>query len=99
ARKCLYRDARDVVERLLDRKGNAGRLRMKSHLHRAGIFCAESLFHRLCPNDASGAVLGDLLEKVVVGVEEERNAGNKLIDVHSAVNAVLYILDATAKGA
>src|SRR5690606_30501499 len=34
ARKCLYGDACDVVQRLLDGEGNAGGLRMKAQLHR-----------------------------------------------------------------
>ena len=54
----LNRDTRDIIQRLLNCQRNSGGLRVKTHLHRARIFRAETLFHRFRPDDARGAIFG-----------------------------------------
>ena len=93
----LDRDTCDVVQRLLDGQRNAGGLRVKTQLHRARVLRTEAFLHRACPHDASGAILRDLFEEIVVSVEEEREPRDKLIDIHPAIDAVLNILDAVAQ--
>src|SRR5688500_7535301 len=58
AGECLDGNARNVIQRLLDRERYAGSLRVKTHLHRPRILCPETLLHRLCPHDTSGTVFG-----------------------------------------
>src|SRR4030095_11376079 len=51
-----------------------------------------------CPDAAGGAVLGNLLEEVVVGVEEERQARGKVVHVEAAVYAPLDVGEAVGQG-
>ena len=48
---------------------------------------AVDLAHVPGPDAARGAVLGDLLEEVEVGVEEERQPGREVVDVQPALDA------------
>ena len=50
------------------------------------------------PDAAGGAVLGDLLEEVVVGVEEEGEARGEVVDVDARVDAGLDVGDAVGQG-
>ena len=51
------------------------------------FFAPEALFHHLIPDLARGAVLGDLLEEVVMGIEEEAEARAEVVDIESAAAA------------
>ena len=62
-----------------------------------GFFDAVALHHRLVPDAAGGAILGDLFEEIVVGVEEEGKLRNELIHVHAAAHAPFDIFDAVAQ--
>ena len=86
-RQRLKRDAHDVVVGLLSGERAAGRLRVEAQLLRAGIGGAEPLAHDARPQPARGAELGDLLEKIVVGVEEEREPLAETVDVEAGVDA------------
>ena len=68
----LQRDPHDVVVRLLRGQRAAGRLGVEAQLLRARIGRAEAVAHDARPQAPRRAELGDLLEEVVVGVEEER---------------------------
>ena len=93
----LDRDAGNVVQRLLNGQRNAGGLRVKTHLHRPRILRTEAFLHRPRPDDAGGAIFGDLFKEIVVGVEEERQPRDEFINIHPAINAVLHILDAVTQ--
>ena len=49
------------------------------------------------PDPASGPVLGDLLEEIDVRVEEEREPGREVVDVHPARHARLHVGDAVGE--
>ena len=68
----LERDADDVVVGLLRGQRAAGGLGVEAQLLRARVGGAEAVAHDARPQPPRGAELGDLLEEVVVGVEEER---------------------------
>ena len=68
----LNRDANDVVVRLLRGQRASRGLRVEAQNGRSRILALEPLRHHLVPDLARRAVLGDLFEKVVVRVEEER---------------------------
>jgi hypothetical protein len=50
------------------------------------------------PEFAGGAVLGDLLEKIVVRVEEEAEARREIVDREAAFERPIHVLDAVAQG-
>ena len=72
AASAWMRDADDVVVGLLRGERAAGGLRVEAQLLRARIGRAEALAHDPRPQPARRAELRDLLEKIVVRVEEER---------------------------
>src|SRR5215471_18002430 len=53
---------------------------MEAHEPCALIFGAETIFHHPVPDLARSAVLGDLLEEIVMRVEEEAEAWAELFD-------------------
>ena len=55
--------------------------------HERGFLALEPLAQLARPDPAGGAVLGDLLEEVEVGVEEEREPRRELVDVEAALDA------------
>ena len=50
------------------------------------------------PHDPRGAVLGDFLEQIVVGVEEETESMRELIDLQSAGQALVDVVKAVGQG-
>ena len=76
--------ARDVVERLLRGGRDARGLGMGAQPHRLRLLRAVALLHEARPHATRGAQLGDLLEKVIVDVEEERQARREAVDVQPA---------------
>ena len=87
----LDRRADDVVERLLGGQRDAGRLGVEAHPPRLGLARAEGLAQLAGPDPPRGAVLGDLLEEVDLGVEEERQPRREVIDVEAARDGVLDV--------
>ena len=78
-RQRLHCDADDVELRLLGGERRAARLRMEAQRERPRVRGAEPLPHDACPQPAGRAELRNLLEEVVVGVEEERDALAELV--------------------
>src|SRR5262245_19097361 len=70
----LDRNADDVVLRLLSSERGSTRLRVEAESDGPGIRSSEAIAHDPGPQSAGRPELGDLLEEVVVGVEEEREA-------------------------
>ena len=58
-----------------------------------GLRGAEAIAHQARPQPPGGAELRDLLEEVVVGVEEEREALAERVDVEAGVDAGLHVGD------
>ena len=81
----------DVVERLLGGQADARGLGVEAHLPRAGVLRAEGLAHLPRPDPPRRPVLGDLLEEVDLGVEEERQARREIVDVQSPLDGLLDI--------
>ena len=59
---------------------------------------AEALFHDASPQPARGAELGDLLEEIEVGVEEEAETRRELVDVEARSRAQLHVGEPVAEG-
>ena len=76
----LQRRAHHVVVGLLRGERASRRLRVKSQRPRARQFRAKPLGHHPVPDAPRGAVLGDLLEEIVVRVEEKRKPRRELVD-------------------
>src|SRR5207247_5078725 len=89
--KRFDRRAGDVELWLLRGQRDAGGLRVEAQLPRSLLLRAVALAHPASPDPARGAKLGDLLEKVDVGVEEEGKPGREIIDVHAAFEARIDI--------
>src|SRR5205807_4804035 len=87
----------DVVQGLLHCERDARGLRVEAQLECALAPRAEALAHHARPDASRGAVLRNLLEKVVVRVEEERDARDELVNVQTRVYAPLDVLDAVAQ--
>ena len=94
ARERLDRGAHDVVERLLGGQRDAGGLRVEAHQPRALVARAEGVAQLARPDAPRGAVLGDLLEEVDLGVEEERQARREVVDVEAALDGLLDVGEA-----
>src|SRR5438552_14029880 len=90
-RQRLQGDADDVVVRLLGRERAAGGLRVEAELLRARVGRAEAVAHDARPKAPGRAELRDLLEKVVVRVEEERQPLPELVDVETRVDRRLDV--------
>ena len=87
----LDRRAHDVVQRLLGGERHAGGLRVEAHQPRARVLGAERLAQLARPDAPRGAVLGDLLEEVDLGVEEERQPRREVVDVEAALDGLLDV--------
>src|SRR3972149_7842253 len=71
--------AHDVVPGLLRGKRASGCLRVEAAMPGARVLCSEAVAHDLGPQFPRRAILGDLLKKIVVGIEEKRQAWCELI--------------------
>jgi hypothetical protein len=87
----------DVVVRLLRGERHPRRLGVETQLPRPWLSGAEPVAHDARPHPASGAVLGDLFEEIVVRVEEERDPRREDVDIETGIDAVLHVLDAIAQ--
>ena len=90
----LDRGADDVVERLLRGQRHAGGLRVEPHQERALVLGAVGVTQLAGPDPSRRAVLGDLLEEVDVGVEEERQARGEVVDGEAALDRALDVGEA-----
>ena len=90
----LDRGADDVVERLLGGQRDAGGLGVEAQPHRLLALGAVGLAHLPRPDPARRAVLGDLLEEVDVGVEEEGEPRGEVVDVEAALDRPLDVGEA-----
>ena len=90
----LHGYACHIVHRLLRGERHARRLGVKAHQPRARIFCAKSFAHFARPDAARGPIFCQLLEKVVVGVEKEREARGEIVNVQPARDAPAHIFEA-----
>src|SRR6516164_10537372 len=80
--KRLYRRPHDIVLRLLPRKRTAGCLGVEPQLPTTFFFCSEAFPHQVRPHFPRSPVLGDLLKKIVMCVEEEAEPWSKRLDGH-----------------
>ena len=71
---------------------------MEAQQPRARIFGPKFLFHHPGPNSTGGAVFGNLFKEIVVSVEEEAEAGGKVVHVQPALDAPLDVFDAVDQG-
>src|SRR5258708_11930234 len=94
----LYGHAGNVVHGLLRGERDASGLSVEAHQPSALLFGAEAVFHQPVPDFARGAELGDLLEEIVVGIEEEAEPGTKVIHVQAAATSPLHVLHAVIDG-
>ena len=90
----LDRGADDVDQRLLRGQRDARGLGVEPHHLRAGVAGAVGVAHLAGPDPAGGTVLGDLLEEVEVGVEEEREPRREGVDVEAAFDRALDVGEA-----
>src|SRR6476659_10188982 len=66
---------------------------MKSQHRRARIAGLETFTHNSRPKSPRGAILGNLLEQVVMGVEEERKARGKIINIQTSLQGCFNVSD------
>ena len=101
-RERLDRRPGHVHERLLPRQRDTRRLRVEPHQQRALVAGAVRVAQLACPDPACRPVLGDLLEEVDVGVEEEAQPRGELVDAEAASvedrNLMPVIVDAVRDG-
>src|SRR5437773_10136919 len=64
---------------------------MKAKRQGRRVLRSEPRFHLARPQTARGAILGDLFEEVVVGVEKERESGSKLVYLQSRLDGRTHI--------
>ncbi len=91
ARQRLDCGSHDVVERLLGSQRYTGRLCVEAHQPRALVLGAERLAQLSRPDAPRRAVLGDLLEEIDLGVEEERQARCEIVDVEASLDCLLHV--------
>ena len=94
----LQRHAHDVVVRLLRRQRAASGLRVEAELLSLGLGRAEAVAHDARPQPSGRAELGDLFEKVVVRVEEERQPLAEPVDVEPRVDRRLHVRHRVREG-
>ncbi len=94
----LDRRPDDVDQRLLGGQADAGRLGVGAHQHRLRVLGAERVAELARPDPARRPVLGDLLEEVDVGVEEEREARGEVVDVEAALDRPLDVGEPVLEG-
>src|ERR1700677_4541988 len=87
----LQGNTSNVIPRLLRRQRDTRGLRVEAHKPCAGILRAEALLHHLRPNLPGSAVFGDLLEKVIMGVEKEAEPRTEFIDLKPPAPGPLHI--------
>ncbi len=87
----LDRGPNDVELRLLRRARASGGLRVEPQPSRPLVLRSELVLHHVGPDAAGRPELRDLLEEIVVGVEEEREAGRKVVHVEAALDRGAHV--------
>ena len=82
-RQRLERGPHDVVVHRLGGQAAAGGLDVEAAHHRLLVLRAEPVAHQPRPHPPRGAELGDLLEQLAPGGEEEAQAAGEAVDVQS----------------
>ena len=77
----LNRRAHNVVFRLLRGEREPAVCVWKRSIHDFGFFAPEMIAHDLRPHPPRGAELGDLLQKIAMRVEKERQPRRKCVDL------------------
>src|SRR5690606_26006829 len=93
----LHGDPDHVVEWLLRGERRAARLRVKAQPG-ALVRSAELLAHDAGPEATRGAKLGDLLEEVVMGGEEEGEARREALQVESRRQCASHVFEGIREG-
>ncbi len=96
-RERLDRRPDDVHLRLLGGERDAGGLRVEAHQPRARIAGAEPVAQLPRPDPPGSPVLRDLLEEVEMRVEEEREAGRKVVHVEATLDRPLDVGEAVSE--
>ena len=96
--ECLHRGPDDVDLRLLGRERHPCGLGVEPQLHRALQLRAVAVVEPPGPDAARRPVLGDLLEEVDVGVEEEAQPGREGIDGQARLQRQLDVGEAVGEG-
>ena len=94
----LYRNPRDVVQRLLLGEIDTGGLCVELEAPGGRILCTQALACQPRPNAPPGAEFGNFLEEADRDVEKEGEAPQHEIDVHAPLDAVLRILHGRREG-
>ena len=94
----LDRYANNVVVGLLRRKGDPGRLGMRSEHPALGVLGSVTFAHEPCPYAPTRTELGDFLIKVIVHVPEKGESRREVIYIHPALDTPLDVSQAVGKG-
>ena len=84
-RERLDRGPGDVQLGLLGGQRDTGGLGMEAQLPGPLLLRAVTLPHPARPDSPGGAELRDLLEEIDMSIEEERQSGGEIVDVHPAL--------------
>ena len=87
----LKGDTGDIVLWLLCSQGTACSLGMETDPSGALILRVLSSFHLSSPDTSSGTLLGKLIKKVIVGIEEEAQPGSTIIHLQASLYPGLNI--------
>src|ERR1700680_2886958 len=71
---------------------------METHCPGARVLRAKPFAHLLLPDAASGTVLGDFFEEIVMRVEKERKPGREFVHCQTPLDAALDVFDAVSQG-
>ena len=96
-RERLDRRAHDVELGLLRGQRHAGRLGVEAHQQAALVLRAVALAQLARPDAPGRAVLRDLLEEVLMGVEEERQPRRELVDAEPALERAVDVGEAVGE--
>ena len=94
----LDRGPDDVVVDRLGGQRRAGGLDVEAAQHRARVRRPEALAHDRRPHPAGDPELGDLLEQLAPGREEERQPAGEVVDVEAALDGRLDVGDGVGQG-
>src|SRR5580704_12211390 len=70
---------------------------METHCPGARVLRAKPFAHLLVPDAASGTVLGDFFEEIVVRVEKERKPGREFVYCQAPLDPSLDVFDAVSQ--
>src|SRR5665213_3244715 len=71
---------------------------MESQFPRRFLFGAVAIAHRFGPQNAGGAILGNLLKKIVMGVEKEAQTRREIVYRQAAFHADVNVMETVGQG-